>query len=78
MKDCGNPEDLIGDSVTVSGYTPTAVEGTTVTFHCPPGAVLHGINSSICMENGEWEPALFDISCAGTIAMVATTYEMGF
>ena len=74
MEFCENPEELIGDSVTVAGYTPPAVEGTTVTFHCPPGAVLHGINSSTCMENGEWEPALFDISCTGTIVMVAILY----
>ena len=74
MEFCGNPEELIGDSVSVSGYTPPAVEGTTVTFQCPPGAVLDGINSSTCMENGEWEPALFDISCAGTIVMVAILY----
>ena len=64
MKFCGNPEDLIGDSVTVSGYTPPAVEGTTVSFHCPPGAVLHGINSSTCMENGEWEPATNEVKCS--------------
>ena len=67
MKFCGNPEDLIGDraeSVTVSGYTPPAVEGSTVTFHCLPGAVLHGINSSICVENGEWEPALKEVKCS--------------
>jgi hypothetical protein len=52
---CENPEELFGDSpVTVSGYAPPAVEGTTITFHCPPGGVLDGINSSICMENGEW------------------------
>ena len=59
--------------MTVSGYTPPAVEGTTVTFHCPPGAVLHGINSSTCMENGEWEPAPFEINCLLTgINLVAT------
>ena len=62
---CSNPEELIGDSVTVSGYTPTAVEGTTITYHCPPGAVLDGINSSTCMENGEWEPAPIEIHCLG-------------
>ena len=65
---CGNPKELIGtghgdSAVAVSGYTPPAVEGTTVTFHCPPGAVLDGINSSICMENGEWEPAPIETIC---------------
>ena len=75
---CSNLEELIGDSVTVSGYTPPAAEGTTITFHCPSGAILDGINSSTCMESGEWEPALFEINCAGSIGIVATvTYEMG-
>ena len=39
---CENPEELIGDSVTVTGYIDLAVEGTPVTFHCPPGSVLDG------------------------------------
>ena len=51
----------------VFGYTDPAVEGTTVTFHCPPGLVLDGTNSSTSMENGEWERALFEISCLGTM-----------
>lgn len=67
---CENPEAQIAGSVTVSGYTDPAVEETTVTFHCPPGLVLDGTNSSMCMENGEWEPALFEISCLGTIQCV--------
>ena len=70
---CENPEAQISDSVIVSGYTDSAVEGTTVTFHCPPGLVLDGINSSMCMENGEWEPALFEINCLGTIQRVLHT-----
>ena len=75
---CGNPKELIGTgdsavTVSVSGYTPPAVEGTTVSFHCPPGAVLHGINSSTCMENGEWEPAPIETNCLLTgINVVAT------
>ena len=50
----------------VSGYTDPAVEGTTVTFHYPPRLVLDGPNSSMCMENGEWEPALSGKDCSGT------------
>ena len=61
---CGSPEAQIGDSVTVSGYTDPAVEGTSVTFHCPPGLVLDGAKSSICMENGKWEPAPY-VNCTG-------------
>ena len=61
----GNPEVQISNSVTVSGYTDPAVEGNTVTIHCPPGLVLNGINSSTCMENGEWEPTPYEIYCSG-------------
>ena len=53
---CGNPENLIDNSVSILGYTEPAVEGTIVTFQCPPGLVLDGANSSTCTENGEWEP----------------------
>ena len=63
---CGNPEELVGDSVTISGYTDPAVEGTTVTFHCPTDSVLKGPNTSTCMESGEWEPVLYGINCSGT------------
>ena len=62
---CGNPENLIDNSVSILGYTEPAVEGTTVTFQCPPGAVLDGANSSTCTENGEWEPLPREIHCFG-------------
>ena len=57
---CGNPENLIDNSVSILGYTEPAVEGTIVTFQCPPGLVLDGANSSICTENGEWEPLNYE------------------
>ena len=63
---CGNPEELIGESVMISGYTAPAVAGTTVIFHCPLGLVLE---SSACTENGEWEsaPAPYKlIYCSGS------------
>ena len=60
---CENPEDIVNNSVSIFSYTEPAVEGTTVTFHCPPGAVLDGANSSTCTENGEWEPLPREIYC---------------
>ena len=67
-RNCENPESHIDtSSVIISDFTPPAVEGTTVTFDCPPGAVLEGSNSSKCMENGEWEPAIDDVNCSGII-----------
>ena len=63
---CGNPEAQIANSeVIVSGYIDPAVEGTTVTFQCLPGLALDVSNLSTCMDNGEWEPAPYEISCSG-------------
>ena len=63
----GNPEELIGESVIISGYNPPAVAGTTVTFHCPHGLVLEGIKSATYMENGEWDPDPYKlIHCLGS------------
>ena len=44
------------ESIRVHGNLYPAVEGTSVTFSCPPGLVLTGPNTSTCMRNGEWEP----------------------
>ena len=65
-RNCENPESLVTKSVIISGFTSLAVVGTTVNFDCPPGAVFKGYNSSKCMENGEWEPAIDDVNCLGT------------
>ena len=56
---------MVDSSVIILGYTAPAVEETTVTFHCPPGAVLDGANSSTCTKNGEWEPPPCEIHCFG-------------
>ena len=41
------------------------LEGTNVTFTCPPGLVLIGSDTSICMGNGEWEPNPNEVECKG-------------
>ena len=41
------------------------LEGTSITFTCPPGLVLTGPNSSTCMGNGEWEPNPNEVKCKG-------------
>ena len=66
---CGNPEDLVDNSVRIFGYTEPAVEGTVVIFHCPPGLVLDGTNTSTCTENGEWEPPPHEIHCLGILVV---------
>ena len=41
------------------------LEGTNITFICPFGRVLIGANTSICTENGEWEPDPRGLKCSG-------------
>ena len=48
----------------VVGYDDIVpVEGSTVSFTCPPGLALTGPNSAICTENGEWEPDPRAVMC---------------
>ena len=43
----------------------TFLEGTNITFICPPGLVLTGPSRSTCMGNGEWEPNPNGVECKG-------------
>ena len=48
----------------VKGYHDNLpVEGSNITFSCPPGFILIGPNSTICVENGEWEPDPSGLMC---------------
>ena len=42
---------------------PAFIEGSTVSFSCPPGFELIGPNSVTCTENGEWVPEPTGIMC---------------
>ena len=53
-------------SPNVLGFNEPALEQTIVTFSCPPGLVLTGLNSTICMGDGEWEPDPREVKCKGT------------
>ena len=37
----------------------------TYTISCPSGFVLNGSNTSVCTENGEWEPDPGGLACIG-------------
>jgi hypothetical protein len=57
---CGYPELLLrrfgNYSVpNIEGYDGLPIEGSVITFSCPPGLVLTGPNSAICTGNGRWE-----------------------
>ena len=63
---CDSLEGQLDDSVVISSIDPAVpVEGTTVTFQCLVGSVSNGPVSSMCMENGEWEPAPYKVNCSG-------------
>ena len=49
--------------ISVHGDMNPAVEGTNVTFTCPPGLMLTGLNTSTCMRDGEWEPDPQHLKC---------------
>ena len=56
-------------------YVDPALEGQNITFACPPGQTLNGYNSSMCMENGEWEPDPREVEC--TDGMETTGVTLG-
>ena len=50
------------------------VEGIVIIFSCPPGLVLNGSNTAICMENGEWEPDPSRLICTDSAGnIIAST-----
>ena len=59
----------------VSGYineSEPVMEGTTVNYTCPSGLVHSGPSSSICTENGEWEPDPREVVCKGQSRLFTT------
>ena len=41
------------------------IEGQFITYTCPPGFILTGLNASVCMGNREWEPDPREVDCIG-------------
>ena len=59
-------DDLIlNDSLNITGYSQPAIVGSNVTFSCTIGMEQIGPNSTICMENGKWEPDPQKVECKG-------------
>ena len=69
LVNCGHPDLLLlissNDSVPprIENQIDLPLEGSTITFSCPPGLVLTGPNSAICTRNGEWEPDFRNLQC---------------
>ena len=61
---CGYPTS-VDDSLKFIGYNAPMLEGSNITFSCLPEYVPIGPNTSICMENGEWEPDPRNVECKG-------------
>ena len=58
-------ENLFIDSVIINEEQNSVVEGSNVTFTCPPRRVLTGPNTSTCMANGQWYPDPRNLKCTG-------------
>ncbi|MCG8621710.1 MAG: CCP domain-containing protein [Proteobacteria bacterium] len=71
VANCGYPEtesnyNIMNDSGSVpniEGYNGLPVEGSIVTFSCPPELVLTGPNSATCTGNGRWQPDPSGLMC---------------
>ena len=61
--------------ISIHGNLYPAVEGTNVTFSCPPGLVLTGPNTSTCMRNGEWEPDPQYLKCLGDYKLATSIFN---
>ncbi len=57
--------ETFSETLTHSTDSDELLEGANVTFSCPPGQVLVGHNTSICIGNGEWEPDPREVMCKG-------------
>ena len=71
VANCGNPTDQVDNTlVDIIGYTDPAVEGSNITIDCSSGYARNGAFNAVCLENGNWEPELKDISlnCSGYLA----------
>ena len=58
---------LINDPVVVvSGSQDSPpIEGQLITYTCPTGFILTGLNASVCTGNREWEPDPGQVDCIG-------------
>ena len=55
--------EQVEDSVRVVGFKEPALRGSNVTLACPPGMILNGPDTLLCMGNGEWEPDPNKVEC---------------
>ena len=58
---------LHGSFVVITGCDSLPIEGRTITYTCPPGFILAGPNTSVCLGNGEWEPDPGEVECIGDL-----------
>ena len=72
---CASPIRSLNDDskrLVIADYSHPAIEGTNVSFSCPPGLVLTGPSTSMCMGNGEWEPDPSQVNCIGKVRSTCT------
>ena len=62
---CDSPLSEDSRGLVIADYSRPALEGTNVSFSCPPGLVLTGSSRATCMGNGEWKPDPSHVRCIG-------------
>ena len=61
---CSHPfnQEMTEDSVQILADSDLFLEGTNVTFSCPPGWTLFGPTMSSCVGN-RWKPGPMEVRC---------------
>ena len=57
-EECGDLGELLQMNVSIRA----TVNGSTITFYCDSGFILHGSSTSQCVS-GEWTPSPEDVLC---------------
>ena len=60
---CGYPE--VNHDVRLERYSMPALNGSTITFQCHPGYVIHGPLEATCNSSGDWSPDPRNTECVG-------------
>jgi hypothetical protein len=67
---CDLPSQLLERPVIVDSGSRNSPhrEGEFITYTCPHGFALAGLNTSVCTRNGRWEPDPEEVDCIGGYA----------
>ena len=70
---CRDPQEINSLAAKVN-----ILDGSQITLTCPPGMILIGPNTSLCLERGEWEPDPREAKCTGCYSCTSRTTAVQF